>query len=158
MITATLCYVIKSGKVLLIKKKKGLGIGMWNGPGGKVAGSETLQDCAKRELYEEVNIVPEAPWQVGELLFYFDGRPEWRVHVFVADEYDGIERETDEAVPKWFRLDRIPYSEMWPDDAIWMPLMLAGKKFRGTFFFDSEHKELISHEIIDLDWQATENN
>jgi len=157
---ATLCYIIKSGKVLLIKKKKGFGAGVWNGPGGKASKNESLQDCAKRGVYEKVSIVPEAPWEVGELLFYFGGKPEWRIHVFVADEYDGIERETDEAVPKWFRIDRVPYGEMWLGDDVWMPLMIAGKKFRGTLFFDEEHKELISHEIVDLDTAlpATKNN
>ena len=58
---ATLCYIIKNGKILLIKKKKGLGAGVWNGPGGKIESGESVQDCAKRETYEEVNVVPEAP-------------------------------------------------------------------------------------------------
>ena len=33
---ATLCYIVKDNKVLLLKKAKGLwGEGKWNGPGGK---------------------------------------------------------------------------------------------------------------------------
>lgn len=149
---ATLCYIIKNRKVLLIKKKKGLGAGQWNGPGGKMKKGESPQDCAKRETYEEIKVVPEAPKKIGELKFYFgqSEKVDWFVHVFTDDEFDGIERETDEAVPKWFRLDKIPYSEMWADDRIWMPLMFAGKKFTGEFYFDKEYKQLLKHEIREV--------
>jgi 8-oxo-dGTP diphosphatase len=149
---ATLCYIVKNGKILLIKKKKGLGAGVWNGPGGKIEKDESPQDCAKRETFEEVKVVPEAPQKVGELKFYFGQSydVDWHVHVFVADDFDGIEKETDEAAPKWFRLDGIPYHEMWPDDRIWMPMMLSGKKFNGDFYFDRDAKELISHEIREV--------
>jgi hypothetical protein len=27
---------------------------------------------------------------------------------------------------------------MWADDALWLPLMLAGRSFQGCFLFDSE--------------------
>jgi 8-oxo-dGTP diphosphatase len=149
---ATLCYIIRYGKILLIRKKKGLGEGVWNGPGGKLEKGESLQDCAKRETYEEAHIVPEAPKKIGELNFYFGQTEEvdWHVHVFVADEFDGIEKETDEAAPKWFRIERIPYDEMWPDDQIWMPLMLEGKKFVGDFYFDRDARNLLSHDIREV--------
>ncbi len=102
---ATLCYIISRGKILLIKKKRGLGAGQWNGAGGKIEKGESAQDCAKREMHEEVRIVPEAPWKVGELSFFFgqEDHADWHVHVFVGDEFDGIEKETEEAAPKWFR-------------------------------------------------------
>lgn len=145
----TLCYVIKYGKVLLIRKKKGLGMGLWNGPGGKVENGEAIVDAAKREVYEEVCIVPEAPAKVGEMHFHFPGGA-WNIHVFKAHDFDGIERETDEAAPKWFRLDKIPYDDMWPDDRIWMPLMLQGKKFVGTFHLDGSNN-LLGHEIREVD-------
>ena len=146
---ATLCYVIKHDKILLIKKKKGIGAGFWNGPGGKVEAGEAAEDAAKRECYEEVGIIPEAPAKVAELVFHY-GEDEWVVHVFVADDYDGIERETEEAVPKWFLLPKIPYEEMWPDDAIWLPLVLEGKKFTGVFRIDPDTKALLSHEIKEI--------
>lgn len=150
-ITATLCYVIKDGKILLIMKKKGLGKGKWNGPGGKVEmfRSENIQDAAIRETLEEICIVPDNPKKVGELEFYLDGKNEvdWNVHVFTANEYNGIEKETKEAIPKWFPLNKIPYDGMWPDDKIWIPLMLKGKQFKGKFYFDKDAKNITSHTI-----------
>lgn len=147
----TLCYIIKSGKVLLINKKKGLGAGRWNGPGGKVEGKESPDEAVGREVYEEVRIVPEWPKKVGMLDFWFGegNAPAWTVHVYVANDYDGFEKETAEAAPKWFSVSKIPYAEMWPSDQIWMPLMLQGKKFSGKFYFDEEAKNLIRHEIVE---------
>jgi 8-oxo-dGTP diphosphatase len=146
---STLCYVIKGGKILLIRKKTGLAAGVWNGPGGKVENDEDIVDAAKREIFEEVDIVPEAPKHVGELEFFYGQEDEvdWLVHIFTADDYDGIEKESAEAVPKWFSVNRIPYNEMWLDDAVWMPLMLEGKKFKGRFYFNKEMNKILRHEI-----------
>ena len=33
---ATLCFVVRDGEILLIRKKRGLGAGKINGPGGRV--------------------------------------------------------------------------------------------------------------------------
>lgn len=37
--------------------------------------------------------------------------------------------------PRWFQLDQIPFSDMWPDDSYWFPLLLQKKKFHGYFKF-----------------------
>ncbi|HLC77225.1 MAG TPA: 8-oxo-dGTP diphosphatase [archaeon] len=132
-----------------IKKKKGIGAGFWNGPGGKVENGEDIKDAAKREVYEEVCVVPEAPVKIGQLKFHYQAG-EWDIHIFVADDFDGIERETEEAAPKWFRIDNVPYGEMWPDDRIWMPLMFQGKKFIGSVHFD-ESNNMLSHDIKEVE-------
>ena len=40
-ILATIMFVIKDGQILLIEKKRGLGAGKINGPGGKIDPGET---------------------------------------------------------------------------------------------------------------------
>lgn len=37
--------------------------------------------------------------------------------------------------PQWFQLDQIPFTDMWPDDSYWFPLLLQKKKFHGYFRF-----------------------
>ena len=39
-------------------KKRGFGMGKWNGFGGKVELNETIYNAAERELKEECNIKP----------------------------------------------------------------------------------------------------
>lgn len=33
--------------------------------------------------------------------------------------------------PAWFLETEIPYSQMWPDDIHWLPLVLEGNKILG---------------------------
>lgn len=44
--------------------------------------------------------------------------------------------------PQWFPTDQVPFPEMWPDDDLWFPMMLDGKKFEGYFKFEGHDKIL----------------
>ena len=134
----TLVFVVRDGQVLLIRKKRGLGAGKVNGPGGRLEPGEKPLDCAVRELEEEVGVTPLAPVELGELSFQFVDGYSTHVHVFRAEGCTGRVVETDEAVPLWTPLDAIPYDEMWADDRIWLPLLLEGRSFRGRFVFDGD--------------------
>jgi 8-oxo-dGTP diphosphatase len=135
---ATLTFVVREGRILLIRKKRGLGAGKVNGPGGKLEPGETPLDCAVREVEEEVGLTPLDPRPMGELRFQFADGYAIHVHVFRAEDCRGREVETDEAVPIWTDVDAIPYAEMWEDDDLWLPLLLSGKRFSGRFLFDDD--------------------
>ena len=136
---ATLMFIIEARRVLLIRKKRGLGAGKINGPGGRVQLPETPLDCAIRETCEELLIKPRRIHPAGELSFHAeDDMPKIHVHVFVAHKYDGEPAETDEALPLWFQLDKIPFDEMWEDDYLWLPRVLSGESVRGYFTFEGE--------------------
>src|ERR1035441_3997329 len=49
---ANLCFVMREGQILLIRKKRGLGVGKINGPGGRLEKGETALDSAIRETQE----------------------------------------------------------------------------------------------------------
>lgn len=135
---ATLVFVVRDGQILLIRKKRGLGAGKINGPGGRIDPGETAIECAVREVEEELCVTPTGLDERGELLFQFTDRYSIHVHVFTAGDCRGEPRETDEAIPLWTDLERIPYEEMWADDRVWLPSMLAGKAFAGRFIFDGD--------------------
>lgn len=135
---ATLCFVVRGGEILLIRKKRGLGAGKINGPGGRIEAGETPRECAIRETQEELGVTPLDPKWRGDLHFQFlDG---YALHcaVFTASDCKGEPIETDEAVPLWTALDAIPFEEMWADDVHWLPGVLGGQNFRGFFVFDGE--------------------
>lgn len=144
---ATLCYLFKDEKILLIKKKKRLGAGKWNGPGGRVEEGESVKEAAIRETEEEIGLKPIGVRHIGINKFYLENQLEWIVHIFVADKFEGTETETEEARPEWFAVNDIPYDSMWADDRIWMPLVLEGKKFKGKFYYDKNYENLFSHDI-----------
>jgi len=135
---ATLLFVVRRGEVLLIRKKRGLGAGKLNGPGGKLDAGETPLAAAIREVQEEVGVTPIGVEQRGEIRFLFSDGLSIEGYVFTASECLGEPRETDEATPRWVPLDRIPWAEMWADDVHWLPWLLAGHRFRGRVLFDGD--------------------
>lgn len=150
---ATLVFVIREPEILLIRKLRGLGAGKINGPGGRIEPGETRRDCAQREVEEELRITPTGLEQRGELRFQFTDGHSIHAFVFVASGYIGEPRTTDEAVPIWTHRDAVPYDEMWADDRLWFPVLLAGKCFKGRFVFHGDH--MLAHELVQFgtqDW------
>ena len=74
----------------------------------------------------------------GELSFQFTDGYSLHCTVFLAHGCDGTAIETDEAAPFWTGVKELPYDRMWADDAEWLPLLLAGRPFRGRFVFDGD--------------------
>jgi 8-oxo-dGTP diphosphatase len=135
---AVLCFIIEQGRVLLIEKKRGLGAGKINGPGGRLEPGETPLQAALRETREEVGLIPRDLREAGQLFFQFADGHSIHCVVFTADGAGGEMIETDEALPFWERLDQIPFDRMWADDEHWFPAMVAGQYFRGYFTFDGD--------------------
>lgn len=152
---ATLVFVIQGDQILLIRKKRGLGAGKINGPGGKLDPGETPEACAVRECQEELLITPQNLEYCGQNLFQFtDG---YAIHVWVyrTDQYDGVPTETEEAIPLWFNISDIPYDEMWEDDYLWLPMALERKPFIGRFIFAGE--DMVDHVIDHPDTREPES-
>ncbi len=141
--TATLLFVIDGERVLLIRKKRGLGKGKINGPGGRIEGTETAVDCAIRETHEELKIKAFGVGACGRLDFQFVDGYALRCHVFRAAGFTGRPAETDEALPIWTPVAAIPYDQMWADDRFWLPMLLRGEPFVGRFLFDDDR--LLGH-------------
>ena len=133
---STLVVVHEHPRVLLGMKKRGFGVGRWNGFGGKLNEGESVLEAAVRELKEEAGISVGRLEKRGRIDFSFEGKPEiLEVHIFAGFDPAGEPQESDEMQPKWFFIDEIPFREMWPDDIYWMPLFLKGAKFSGRFLF-----------------------
>lgn len=139
----TLVMVVQPQRILLGMKKRGFGAGRWNGFGGKVQQGETIEEAAKRELWEESDLTTDALQKIGNIKFEFVGSTELLdVHIFRTDAFKGEPSESEEMRPEWFSLDEIPYEGMWPDDRIWLPLLLQKKKFLAYFKFEGHDKIL----------------
>lgn len=144
---ATLCLLLKEDKVLLAMKKRGFGMGKWNGAGGKFdleKGDKDILDAAIRETKEEIGVELKNPEKVGVFRFTFANKEEWNqdVTVFTAKEWLGDPVESEEMAPKWFPVSEIPYESMWPDDMHWLPHVLQGKKVKAEFMFGEDDKIL----------------
>lgn len=135
---ATLLFVVRDGRILLIEKHRGLGQGKVNGPGGRLEPGETPRAAAIREVEEEIRIRPTGIHPAGELRFQFVDGYSIHVYVFRADGFVGAPESTVEATPLWAEVESIPYERMWEDDVVWLPLLLRKQPFSGRFVFDGE--------------------
>lgn len=146
----TLVFLVGDGQILLAKKKRGFGQGLWNGAGGKLEPGETLDQAMVRECQEEIGVTPTHYQKVGEHDFKMDNDSTnpWHmyVHVYLADKWQGEPVESDEMSPKWFKIDKIPYDKMWQDDAFWLPQVLSKQMVYGQCEFNSQNV-MTKHEI-----------
>jgi ADP-ribose pyrophosphatase len=112
--------VIKDDRVLLVKRSKPPGEGLWAIPGGRVELGETLQQAAEREIMEEAGLIIQAkdPVYTFEVIEADDvGRP--RFHYVIVDliaEYvkGKINPSDDASEARWVTpqdLERLPVSE-----------------------------------------------
>lgn len=145
----TLTFVCVGGQILLIRKKRGHGAGKINAPGGKIDPGETPLACAIRETREEVGVEALNPSLMAELKFVDQADAQWLGYAFVARDFRGEPAETAEAEPFWAPLDQIPYDQMWEDDRIWLPKILAGQRIKAAFLFRAG--KLLCHFLEDAE-------
>lgn len=155
-IFATLCYVFQGNRVLLLLKSKGLfGEGKWNAPGGKLARGECPNAGAVREVFEETGLRVRNLRFHGILNFHL-GRSrklDQVVFVFSSKEAEGNLRDGVEGQLRWFPEHELPYDQMWDDDRVWLPLLLKGGNFVGSFFFSDGYRNLEDYVL-----EETENS
>ena len=127
------------GAILLGRKRRGMGVGKWNGVGGKIEDGETMAECAVRELFEECGLValPSALEFVADIYFDLPSDPVWSHGgaVYFVRAWTGEPRASDEMEPRWFLPKDLPFDEMWEADRIWLPRLLSGERLRGTVRF-----------------------
>jgi 8-oxo-dGTP pyrophosphatase MutT (NUDIX family) len=146
----TLIFLLRNNQILLGLKKRGFGMGKWNGFGGKVERGESIYESAKRELIEECCLTPTNLKFIGFITFKYDIEEKpLQVNVFTSDSFEGEMKETEEMKPQWFDISDLPYDQMWADDKYWYPLMFENKQFYANFLFKG-YDEIVSYSVQEV--------
>lgn len=148
-IVATLCYVEKDERVLMLlrnKKEKDMHQGMYNGLGGKSEPGEDPYSCIKREVLEEAGIEVTPSYAANLTFKNFQKGQDWEVHLFRAFDYKGNLKDCDEGELIWVDKDKIFDLNLWPGDRIFLKHMFQDKFFFGRFEY--EDGALVNHEVI----------
>jgi len=148
---------IRDGRVILGEKVRGKGVGSLNGLGGNYRegqdGDKNVDDTMRREPMEEARIKVNRMEKVGIVEFSFEGK-DWYVelHVYRIEDFEGEPVDIDGSDlrnPRFYDMDKIDYSRLWAGDRVWLPMLFAGKKFKGKGLY-KEWNELISHGIYEV--------
>ncbi|WP_307859266.1 8-oxo-dGTP diphosphatase [Arthrobacter sunyaminii] len=137
-VPVVLCFLMRDTpeqgtEVLMGLKQTGFGIGRIVTLGGHVEAGETPAQAAVREVFEESGVtVNQGDLELaGTIEFVFPARPEWDMStvVYRTRSWVGEPAPSPEIIPAWYRVGEVPYAQMWPDSAHWMPEVLAGRYF-----------------------------
>ena len=152
----TILFLRRDDQLLLAMKKRGFGVGKWNGVGGKVEAGEDITTAAIRECQEEIGVTPRNLVHMGDLTFRMSHDPSFghHAHIFMATEWDGEPAESEEMKPQWFSITAIPYKTMLPDDPLWLPHIINGEPFQGTMTL-GPHDEVVHSELTVKNHAAT---
>jgi len=112
--------VLGSKGVLLVRRDKDPGKGLWSIPGGGVEVGETQAEAVVREVQEETGIECEVIELISTddvILHDADGRVEFHYllnHYLTRAVGGEISQESPEAEVRWFNLDDLPEEEIPP--------------------------------------------
>ena len=148
---ATLCYVIDKNRnstlmIHRVKKKNDYHRGKWNGLGGKFEPGESPEECAVREIEEESGLIIKNIEMKGFITFpMFDGKEDWYVFLFTADEYEGELIDSNEGNLDWIPNEKLTELNLWEGDKYFIPWIFKEKIFSAKFIY--ENGNYIRHEV-----------
>lgn len=106
---ATLCFVKKGDKILMINRNKPPFVGMWNAVGGKVKEGESVTECALREIKEESGVIAERVEVFSVFTWNYDDEVGYATLSVLPDDYDETRfpMETEEGLVTFKNIDWI---------------------------------------------------
>jgi 8-oxo-dGTP diphosphatase len=137
---ATLCYVRRKDKTLMIhrvKKENDMHEGKWNGLGGKFLQGETPEQCVIREVEEESGLKIQNPKLKGFLTFpKFSKNIDWYVFVFEAHQFTGNLVESAEGHLEWIKSKDLIKLNLWEGDRHFFKWMEENRFFSAKFYYE----------------------
>ena len=144
MILATLCYIKRHGKTVMIyrnKKPNDMHAGKWNGLGGKFEPGESPEECVRREVWEESVLRIHDPKLHGLLMFPNFKGADWYVFVFTAGDFEGELIDSPEGELEWIPDEKLTSLNLWPSDQVFFPWLENGVFFSAKFIYEGEEMQ-----------------
>ena len=99
--------IIQNNKVLIgLRSKRDNGGGLWEFPGGKIEINESSEEAVKRELNEELDIVPQNPKEIMQYLHRFKNMI-YDISFFEITSFEGSVKRIVHDELEWVDLNSI---------------------------------------------------
>ena len=104
MIVVTCAIIEKDGMVLCAQRSESMHLPLkWEFPGGKVAGSESPEDCLRREISEELGIEVEIITRLPSNRHSYPGRDPFELAPFICHVSGGTPFAREHRQIKWVK-------------------------------------------------------
>lgn len=140
MRNTTLVYIEHDGKYLMLnrnKKENDPNAGKWIGVGGHMEESESPEECAIREVYEETGLEPETLFYRGIITFCSDCCEGEYMHLFTAESERTETLSCEEGDLAWIERSEIENLNLWEGDRIFLEYL---NENRGFFSLKLEYE------------------
>lgn len=138
---STLCYLVVSDRLLMLRRKKEPFSGHWTAPGGKIRPGESPLDAIRREMKEETGLEIIEPRLKAVCSETGDTHYNWLLFIFRAHRYTGELVESDEGELRWLSLDDLEHQRLPDVDRRILRFVLddAPEPYYFRVVYDEEH-------------------
>lgn len=106
------------GRYLIARRKPGVHLaGFWEFPGGKRESGESLEECLRRELFEELSIRVDEP-ALFRIVRHAYAEKTVELHFFHCTIEKGVPTPLDSAETRWVRPTELPQFTFPPADQV----------------------------------------
>lgn len=145
MTHGVLIYLVKAKDVLLVQRADGPNPKTWNGLSAIMGANERAREAAIRigKDFTAMKIDPGEP--LGMVTYHHPVFGDWDVTVFRSTLMQGSLKAGQGVTPKWFDVQKLPFTEMWPGDHLFVYRALEDKPFTIEIWFDEKNTIVKQH-------------
>lgn len=104
----TCAIIIKNKRVLAAQRSELMHLPLsWEFPGGKLEGTESEEECLRREIREELNIDVKVHRRLSKNIYQYPGKKEIELIPFVCYFSSGEISLKEHKIADWFTLDEL---------------------------------------------------
>lgn len=136
-------YLVKDEQWLFLKrnkKKNDVNHNKYIGVGGKIEENETMEQCARREVFEETGMHVHTLEHYGTIRFHYPHFEDEICEIYLSYDFSGTIHSCDEGELVWIPQDQIFTLDLWEGDILFLKKMLRKEHFDFDLTYDASDR------------------